>query len=160
MHTTSSLFPTVSSPLRFNSLYKCIASNTHSLTPNFTPTDTCRALCCFFHSTLTHSHFLFLFTGSQNEILSGNSNRKCWANNSRKLVQVPLSLQTERRKICSILTVLPLPTKWNMPLIFSLIPVLTKNQNNSFSRPEWLFSICHQYSLQIRKAPLSSRFEA
>lgn len=110
-----------SSPLRRNSPCECAAPQralsrtlphpqTHAELPAASFTPHCLAV--------VRTHFLFLSTGSRNEIVSAKSNHKRWVNDSRKLVQVLLRLETERRKICSISTVFTLPTVWNRPLIF------------------------------------------
>ena len=121
LHTTLSLLLTCSFPRRRHSLCKRTAPwHTHSRTVPHPQTHAELSAASFILHWLTvmRTHFLFLLTGSWNEIVSAKSNPKRWVNNSRKLVQVPLRLETERRKICSITTGFTLPTKWNTSLIF------------------------------------------
>lgn len=114
--------------------------------------------------TVVRTHFLFLFTGSWNEIISAKSNRKCWVNNSRKLVQVPLWLETEKRKNlfnfdCIRITHKRQHTSYFFHLSQSLTKIKTKAISYFQHYPQWSFLICHQHSFQIRNVPVTSLFE-
>lgn len=143
------LFPTFSFPRRPNSLYKCTAPNAHTHAQCHTHSHMqsslqLPSLCT--DSTVVRTHFFFLFTGSRNEIVSAKSNPKRWVNNSRKLVQVPLRLEMERKKFCSILTVFTLPTTGNTPLILLANSSSSQKLKQKLfpAPPDMVISVCHQ----------------
>lgn len=75
--------------------------------------------------SVLRTHFLFLFTGSWNKILSAESNCKCWVTDSRKLVQVSIRLEAGKKKN---LFLYPLEGTH----FFLMIQILNKNLNKSY----------------------------